>query len=147
MKRYEILRWWELYEIPREWFDGEKSRGGKSHDTVHLKVTYVVKRLTCMRCLSYWFLLKTWCRNSFLWSWSSLSTGFSPTYNVIIRIMKKSLVPEATILVPECHVEWDWDSMCDSKREFWLASLVPPSQLEWHSNDWSLLWLRFLSQF
>jgi hypothetical protein len=45
---------------------------------------------------------------------------------------------EATTLVPEWHVKCYWDGLLDGKRGFWLVSLVPPSQLEWHSNDWSL---------
>jgi hypothetical protein len=29
---------------------------------------------------------------------------------------------EATTLVPECHVKWDWDGMWDGKRGFWMVT-------------------------
>jgi hypothetical protein len=38
-----------------------------------------------------------------------------------------------------CQMVLRWYVRWHGNRGFWLASLVPPYQLEWHSNDWSCL--------
>jgi hypothetical protein len=99
--------------------------------------------------LNDYFIVKYYyTRGTLFWFWRQSYTNLNPCIRIRIKrncvseSVKKSFVPtEATTLVPECHVKWDWDGMWDGKRGFWLVSLVPPSQMEWYSDDWSChLW-------
>jgi hypothetical protein len=61
-------------------------------------------------------------------AYSQIRIHYGKQYNIPLRIPD----PEATTLVLEWHVKWDWDGMWKGKRGFWLVSLVPPSPLGWH---------------